>query len=55
MLNKSENSLSGMIWTERLKRIILPKVSECFMEDAHNHQKLQALQDTFLVPRLVTF
>ena len=26
MLNKSENSLSGMIWTKRLKRWILPKV-----------------------------
>ena len=26
MVNKSENSLSGMIWTQRLKKYILPKV-----------------------------
>ena len=26
MVNKSENSLSGMIWTKRLKKFILPKV-----------------------------
>ena len=26
MVNKSENSLSGMIWTKRLKKIILPQV-----------------------------
>ena len=26
MVNKSENSLSGMIWTKRLKKLILPKV-----------------------------
>ena len=25
-VNKSENSLSGMIWTKKLKKFILPKV-----------------------------
>ena len=30
MVNKSENSLSGMIWTKRLKKIILPQVLPSF-------------------------
>ena len=39
MVNKAENSLSGMIWTKRLKKCILPKVLPSFQyicQDSQN-------------------